>query len=131
MASSLHSFRLDHRHWRLLDGIAQAPNGEIRQHKLQEYFGTEAMMQVLEDLYENGFIENVHHVHKPGMPPQRIKDLFRLTLEAQRLYDKSANNRPPAPPVHPTPLTEADERDPRGRPPGARNKPKDQLAPQG
>lgn len=121
MASFL-QLHLRAEHWRILDAIAASPNGETRQDKIQEHFGEQPIMQWLEQLFEAGYIENKLVPSRPGQAPRRVPHVHRLTVAGRQHYDGYRKNAPaetdqPFSSTPPEPPT-------RGRPQGARNRPK-------
>lgn len=124
---SFYTISLTAKHWRILHAIAEAPAGVIKQTDIQAFFGTDAMMEVLEQLWESGWIENTLAMVSATRPPQREPSKFRLSVEGEREYRNRLSSAPKASytafnsnelvPDSPGP----------GRPPGAKNHPKTQT----
>jgi hypothetical protein len=121
--ANFHSLAMDHRHWRILDAINAAPTGEISLANIQKHYGPAAMMETLEQLYDAGWIDNVWVPVAQGKAPQRRPHQFRLTADGQNKYNQQRKNAPEATdaPIHEEP---ADDSPKRGRPQGAKNRPK-------
>lgn len=117
-------------HWRILDAINAAPNGIATQVQIQAHFGPAAMMESLEQLYDAGHIENTMIQVRQGLPPKREPTKFIMSPAGKQMYDR---NRKTAPAETDAPIGggPVDDAPKRGRPPGAKNRPKetaDQLA---
>lgn len=111
-------------HWKILDAIDAQPNGVATQKQIQEHYGTAAMMERLEELYESGHIINVLVPVSMGRAPQRKPHDFQMSPEGRQNYERNRKVAPQIPQIHDDPTPPSDE-PARGRPPGSSNKVKE------